>query len=95
MEPWRSRSRLCRRGHGAERRRVVGGPEMLDDLALPVLVPGPGTANLAISNSAMLPSGRIPVGDPQGRDVSVVDLMQLGVLALLLGPDFNDMSRRH
>jgi hypothetical protein len=68
---------------------------MQDDLALPVLVPGPWTANLAISNSATLPSGRVPVGDPQGRDVSVVDLMQLGVLALLLGPDFNDMSRRH
>ena len=47
----------------------VGGPEMLGDLALPVLVPGPGTANLAISNSAMLPSGRIPVGDPQGRHI--------------------------
>jgi hypothetical protein len=34
------------------------------------------------------PSSGIPVGDPQKRDVTVVDLVQLGVLGLLLGPDF-------
>ena len=54
---------------GAERRRVVGGPGVLGDLALLVLVPGPGTANLGISNSGMLPSGRVQVGYPQGRHI--------------------------
>jgi hypothetical protein len=47
--------------------RVV--PGVLSHLALPVLVPGPGTANLVISNSATLPSGHVPVGDPQGRSI--------------------------
>jgi hypothetical protein len=46
---------------------------------------------LSTAPSATSPGG-IPVGDPQGPDVTVVDLVQLGVLALLLGPDFNDMS---
>jgi hypothetical protein len=40
---------------------------VLCHLALPVLVPGPGTANLAISNSAMLTPSHVPVGYPQGR----------------------------
>jgi Protein of unknown function (DUF732) len=58
---------------------------------LPVLVPGAGTANLAISNSAMLPSGRIPVGDPQGRNVTVVDLVQGGIALLLLCLNLGDV----
>jgi hypothetical protein len=36
----------------------------------------------------------MPIADPQKRDVAAVDLVQLGVLGLLLGPDFNDMGIR-
>jgi len=65
VESSRTHNRLFLRGLGAERRRVVGGLGVLGDLALPILVRGPGTANLATSNSAMLPP--VPVGYPRGR----------------------------
>ena len=40
---------------------------------------------------ATLTPGPIPIGDPQGRDVTVVDLVQSGSALLLLGVDLGDV----
>lgn len=45
-----------------------------------------------IDRSSAPPPTQGPDHDRQRRNVTVVDLAHLGVLALLLGPDLNDMS---
>jgi hypothetical protein len=51
----------------------------------------PGSIELPSAPNPRPPTG-IPGSDPQGRDVTVVDLVQLGIALLLLGLDLGDVG---
>ncbi len=63
-----SRSRLPPRGHGAERRRMAGGPGVQGDLAKPVLVPATGRRRRSCQHR-LVPAALSP-GPPMSSPVS-------------------------